>query len=94
MMHYCTATATATATDLSPEVPMSTSASRVPQAPHVLHASHSTHVFHRHLQVDYPVAVAGEGPYLIDSTGKRYFDGSGGAAVSCLGHNHPAINGG
>ena len=51
----------------------------------------ASHVFHRHLQVDYPVAVAGEGPYLIDSAGKRYLDGSGGAAVSCLGHNHPAI---
>jgi adenosylmethionine-8-amino-7-oxononanoate aminotransferase len=50
-----------------------------------------THVFHRHLRQSYPVAVAGEGPYLIDSDGKRYLDGSGGAAVSCLGHGHPAI---
>ena len=50
-----------------------------------------SHVFHRHLQADYPVAVAGDGPWLIDSTGKRYLDGSGGAAVSCLGHNHPAV---
>jgi adenosylmethionine-8-amino-7-oxononanoate aminotransferase len=33
------------------------------------------------------VAVAGEGAYLIDSTGKRYLDGSSGAAVSCLGHD-------
>jgi adenosylmethionine-8-amino-7-oxononanoate aminotransferase len=38
-----------------------------------------------------PVAVAGEGCYIIDSTGKRYLDGSGGAAVSCLGHDHPAV---
>ncbi|MCW5632396.1 MAG: aspartate aminotransferase family protein [Rubrivivax sp.] len=50
-----------------------------------------SHVFHRHLRQPYPVAVAGDGPYLIDSTGKRYLDGSGGAAVSCLGHGHPAI---
>ncbi len=50
-----------------------------------------THVFHRHLRQTYPVAVAGDGPYLIDSHGKRYLDGSGGAAVSCLGHGHPAI---
>jgi adenosylmethionine-8-amino-7-oxononanoate aminotransferase len=50
-----------------------------------------SHVFHRHLRQTYPVAVAGDGPYLIDADGKRYLDGSGGAAVSCLGHGHPAI---
>ena len=50
-----------------------------------------SHVFHRHLRQSYPVAVAGDGPYLIDAAGKRYLDGSGGAAVSCLGHGHPAI---
>ena len=50
-----------------------------------------SHVFHRHLRQHYPVAVAGDGAYLIDSDGKRYLDGSGGAAVSCLGHGHPAI---
>ncbi|MBJ3761169.1 aspartate aminotransferase family protein [Maribius pontilimi] len=32
-------------------------------------------------------AVAGDGCYIIDSDGKRYLDGSGGAAVSCLGHS-------
>jgi len=32
------------------------------------------------------VAVRGLGCYLYDSTGKAYLDGSGGAAVSCLGH--------
>jgi hypothetical protein len=50
-----------------------------------------SHVFHRHLRQDYPVAVAGDGPYLIDREGRRYLDGSGGAAVSCLGHGHPVI---
>ena len=50
-----------------------------------------THVFHRHLRQHYPVAVAGDGPYVIDAEGKRYLDGSGGAAVSCLGHGHPAV---
>jgi adenosylmethionine-8-amino-7-oxononanoate aminotransferase len=50
-----------------------------------------THVFHRHLRQSYPVAAAGDGPYLIDADGKRYLDGSGGAAVSCLGHGHPAV---
>ncbi|HKY95559.1 MAG TPA: aspartate aminotransferase family protein [Kiloniellales bacterium] len=50
-----------------------------------------SNVFHRSLSNPPPVAVAGEGPYLIDSTGKRYLDASGGAAVSCLGHSHPAV---
>jgi adenosylmethionine-8-amino-7-oxononanoate aminotransferase len=50
-----------------------------------------THVFHRSARSDYPVAVGGEGPYLVDSAGKRYLDASGGAAVSCLGHGHPAV---
>jgi adenosylmethionine-8-amino-7-oxononanoate aminotransferase len=38
-----------------------------------------------------PVAVAGEGIYLIDAEGRRYIDACGGAAVSCLGHGHPQI---
>jgi adenosylmethionine-8-amino-7-oxononanoate aminotransferase len=38
-----------------------------------------------------PVAVSGTGCYITDREGKRYLDGSGGAAVSCLGHGHPAI---
>jgi adenosylmethionine-8-amino-7-oxononanoate aminotransferase len=50
-----------------------------------------SHVFHRHTQHAYPVAVRGEGVYVIDREGKRYLDASGGAAVSCLGHNHPAV---
>lgn len=49
------------------------------------------HVFHRHTRIELPFAARGEGPYIIDSNGKRYLDGSGGAAVSCLGHNHPAV---
>ena len=46
-----------------------------------------SHVFHRDPRHAYPAAVAGDGAYLIDSTGKRYLDASGGAAVSCLGHS-------
>jgi adenosylmethionine-8-amino-7-oxononanoate aminotransferase len=49
------------------------------------------HVFHRHNLTRYPTAVKGDGVYLVDSNGKRYLDGSSGAAVSCLGHSHPAI---
>jgi adenosylmethionine-8-amino-7-oxononanoate aminotransferase len=50
-----------------------------------------SHVFHRNARGDYPVAVGGEGPYLVDADGKRYLDAAGGAAVSCLGHGHPAV---
>ena len=49
------------------------------------------HVFHRDARVEPPIAVAGEGPYLIDREGRRYIDASGGAAVSCLGHGHRAV---
>ncbi len=52
-----------------------------------------TYVFHRHTKQDYPVAVAGDGVHVIDRTGRRYLDASGGAAVSCLGHSHPAVIG-
>jgi len=50
-----------------------------------------SHVFPRHTKAHLPTAIGGEGCYLIDSTGKRYFDGSGGAAVSCLGHSDAAV---
>jgi adenosylmethionine-8-amino-7-oxononanoate aminotransferase len=51
----------------------------------------STHVFHRHLHHRPPVAVSGHGAWLVDSEGREYLDASGGAAVSCLGHGHPAV---
>lgn len=50
-----------------------------------------SHIFPRHSNIAPPTAIGGEGCYLIDSTGKRYFDGSGGAAVSCLGHGDTEI---
>lgn len=50
-----------------------------------------THVFHRHTAMQPPVAVRGDGPYIVDKEGKRYLDASGGAAVSCLGHSHRAV---
>ena len=48
-------------------------------------------VFYRNPKHDYPFAVSGEGVYLKDAEGKQYLDGSGGAAVSCLGHGHPKV---
>jgi adenosylmethionine-8-amino-7-oxononanoate aminotransferase len=50
-----------------------------------------TRILHRAGTGKLPVAVAGEGCYLIDRDGKRYLDASGGAAVSCLGHGHPRV---
>ena len=50
-----------------------------------------TQVFHRQPGHDYPLAVEGDGPYIVDRDGKRYLDACGGAAVSCLGHSHPAV---
>ena len=46
-----------------------------------------SYVFHRNPKQHYPVAVAGDGPYIIDAEGNRYLDGSCGAVVSCLGHS-------
>ena len=36
-------------------------------------------------------AVSSEGCYIIDENGTQYFDGSGGAAVSCYGHDDPDV---
>ena len=49
------------------------------------------HVFHRSTRARPPIAVRGDGIYLIDESGRRYVDACGGAAVSCLGHGHPEI---
>ena len=38
-----------------------------------------------------PVAARGEGCYIYDADGRAYLDGSGGAAVSCLGHSDEAV---
>jgi hypothetical protein len=50
-----------------------------------------SHVMHRSGAAALPEVVAGDGCYLVDSTGKRYLDACGGAAVSCLGHGHPRV---
>lgn len=49
------------------------------------------HIFGRSTRGRLPVAVAGEGCYIIDAEGRRYLDGSGGAAVSCLGHSDAGV---
>src|SRR3954471_13913059 len=49
------------------------------------------HVFHRSTRACPATAVSGAGIFLTDSDGRRYVDACGGAAVSCLGHAHPAV---
>ena len=50
-----------------------------------------TAVFSRDLHHQYPVAVSGSGMHLYDQHDREYLDMCGGAAVSCLGHQHPAV---
>lgn len=46
----------------------------------------------RDLHQSYPMVVRGEGVYLYDADGKRYLDGSGGAAaVTAIGHGVPSV---
>jgi len=48
-------------------------------------------VLHRSLRETPPRAIGGEGVWLIGDDGRRILDASGGAAVSCLGHQHPRV---
>lgn len=50
-----------------------------------------SHIFPRHTKARMPIAVRGDGIYIHDAAGKSYLDGSGGAAVSCLGHSDPDV---
>ena len=52
---------------------------------------HESHILHRQLRGEYPIAVGAQGCWITDSAGNRYLDASGGAAVSCLGHGHPDV---
>jgi 4-aminobutyrate aminotransferase-like enzyme len=49
-------------------------------------------VLHRTLFADPVLATRGDGIYLHTADGRTIIDGSGGAAVACLGHGHPRIN--
>ena len=52
-----------------------------------------SHIIHRSLRAQMPVAVAAKGITITDREGQTYLDASGGAAVSCLGHGHPDVLG-
>ncbi|WP_127902930.1 aspartate aminotransferase family protein [Solirhodobacter olei] len=50
-----------------------------------------SHVFHRSALSVPPSAIAADGNYIFDASGRRYLDASGGAAVSCIGHCDPRV---
>ncbi len=54
-------------------------------------AIHSSSLFSRNLRKDYPVAVRGEGCWIVASDDRRYLDASGQAAVVSIGHGVPEI---
>ncbi|KAF1941334.1 class III aminotransferas-like protein [Clathrospora elynae] len=48
-------------------------------------------VLHASLSINPPKIVRAEGHYLYTTDGTKIFDASGGAAVSCLGHNNARV---
>lgn len=50
-----------------------------------------SYIFHRFPGSLPPVAIGGDGIFIIDNEGNRYIDASGGAAVSCLGHSNARV---
>ena len=48
-------------------------------------------VFYRDPGTTYPTAVSAKGMYIYDAEGRQYLDMSGGAAVTSVGHGHPAV---
>jgi adenosylmethionine-8-amino-7-oxononanoate aminotransferase len=51
----------------------------------------ATSLFSRNLHKHYPIAVRGEGCWIVDAEGRRYLDASGQAAVVNIGHGVPEI---
>jgi adenosylmethionine-8-amino-7-oxononanoate aminotransferase len=45
----------------------------------------------RHLHKEFPVVIGGKGNHLFTSDGRKVFDASGGAAVSCLGYGNDRV---
>jgi adenosylmethionine-8-amino-7-oxononanoate aminotransferase len=48
-------------------------------------------LFPRNFRKSYPIAVRGQGCWIIDQSGRRFFDASGQAAVVNIGHGVPEI---
>jgi adenosylmethionine-8-amino-7-oxononanoate aminotransferase len=54
-------------------------------------SARTSRILHRSLRASPPKAIGGDGVWLIAENGQRVLDASGGAAVSCLGHQHPRV---
>ena len=50
-----------------------------------------SNILPRHENYELPVSAYGKGCYIFDVNGKKYLDGSCGAAVSCLGHSDNSV---
>src|ERR1700676_5379374 len=48
-------------------------------------------IFPRNFRKDYPVAVRGEGCWIVSADGRRFLDAAGQAAVINIGHGVPEI---
>jgi adenosylmethionine-8-amino-7-oxononanoate aminotransferase len=55
------------------------------------HHRPNDHVFYRNPTKYYPEADYGEGIYIVDTEGKRYIDGCGGAVVVSIGHGSDKV---
>ena len=56
-----------------------------------LKKKYSVYSLGRHLKKEYPIIIGGKGNYLFTKDGRKVFDASSGAAVSCLGHGNKNI---
>lgn len=50
-----------------------------------------TRILHRSIGPTLPHAASAQGVYITDTSGRRYLDASGGAAVTSVGHAHPEV---
>lgn len=50
-----------------------------------------TRLLHRSIGQALPHAASAQGVYITDTEGRQYLDGSGGAAVTSVGHAHPEV---
>src|SRR5260370_11548375 len=57
-----------------------------PPRPVMAHRYPESALFYRRLDRDFPLAVRGEGAWIVDEAGRRYLDACGGAMVVSAGH--------
>lgn len=62
-----------------------------PQPAQIEDKPRRTRVLHRNLREAPPIATGGHGIWLRGADRRDVLDASGGAAVSCLGHQHPRV---